>query len=130
MKYKEQGKYLPSAADWQVACGPNPTMGTRAQNSLFQQWTAFSLTTISWVLSHVRGVASVLAIEGILYPDQLPPGSSAVAMLAHLALQSCTLSYSTGQCVVLPQLVCPLGRKSTVILPTKVKSGVLRSVSD
>lgn len=27
MKYKEQGKYLPSAADWQVACGPNPQWG-------------------------------------------------------------------------------------------------------
>lgn len=50
MKYKEQGKYLPRAADWQVACGPSPLWGPGAEQ-LLSAMASFSLATISWALS-------------------------------------------------------------------------------
>lgn len=50
MKYKEQGKYLPRAADWQVACGPSPPWGPGTEQ-LLSAMASLSLATISWVLS-------------------------------------------------------------------------------
>lgn len=89
MRYKEQGKYLPRDADWQVACGPNPPWG-RGTKQLLSAMASLSLTTISWVLSSVKGVVSVL------YPDRLSPGSSHMGILLHLALWSHTSPLRPG----------------------------------
>lgn len=58
--------------------------GDMSIEQLLSAMASLSLTTISWVLSSVKGVVSVL------YPVQLSPGSSDIAMLVQLALQSHT----------------------------------------
>lgn len=130
MKCKELGKYLPGAADWQVACGPSPQWGH--EHSMVLSAMASFLLNISWVLSSVKGVVSVLAVQGLLHLH----ASHQAALGGHAVTPSSAVMYNTTPTTLatslptpsslsgtlLPQALCLPGRKSTTILPHRGQS--------
>lgn len=101
MKCKELGKYLPGAADWQVACGPSPQWGH--EHSMVLSAMASFLLNISWVLSSVKGVVSVLAVQGLLHLH----ASHQAALGGHAVTPSSAVMYNTTPTTLATSLPTP-----------------------